>query len=108
MGGAIAIGFLTVTAAHLYKEQDIYFKDSAFERVELMKVRLKQVAKQEKERRMRGEVSSIAEMMNPKSGGDRSDKSGGKKKGKKSSNGDMVSLISYSLERKIRNFNIRN
>lgn len=46
-------------------------------------------------------------MMNPKSG-ERSDKSGGKKKGKKSSNGDMVSLISYSLERKIRNFNIKN
>ena len=32
MGGALAIGFLTVTAAHLYKEQDIYFKDSAFEK----------------------------------------------------------------------------
>ena len=106
MGGAIAIGFLTVISAHLYKEPQEYAKKSASERVELMKVRLKQVAKQEKER-MRGEVSSIADIMGAKSG-ERSEKSGSKKKGKKSSNGDMVSLISYGLEKKIRNFNIKN
>lgn len=50
MGGALAIGFLTVASTHLYRDQGVYFKESAFDRVELMKVRLKQVAKQEKER----------------------------------------------------------